>query len=118
MGRTLRTAIELKIDVLNALRHDPLKISYIMYATRINCTILKPILAKFIEMKLIELVPPRSPYERKLQHNLIEKTSRQVLYRLTPQGIKTLKTWNELETQVLCQIGEVSVPSLQRNRDE
>jgi predicted transcriptional regulator len=81
-----RSKLEMYMDILKVLAHrSPLKLTHVMYASNVNCNILKEYLEFLIKQGLVK-------------ENKVGKS--RVTYAITERGLSLLKHFRELR-QVL-----------------
>lgn len=85
----MRSRLEQRIAILKALQERSLKASHITYRTRVDCTMLNPLLNQLIKDGFIQILPPI----KKASGKIIGKTRPQQTYALTEKGRNLLKVW-------------------------
>jgi predicted transcriptional regulator len=93
-----RSKLEIRLDILKALAHGPLKITHIAYKTAINCKDLRQSLEFLVKQNLVE-----------------EKAAgkKKTLYFITERGITVLKNLKQLETLLQVSYSSAEAESLQ-----
>ncbi len=97
-----RSKLEMYVDILKVLvRHQPSKLTHIMYKANLNCRVLKQSLDFLIQQKLIEL------------RSLGKKRT---AYAITERGRTVLKYFIELDNVLQLTEDANKIPALQYQR--